>query len=181
MGITEGASLYAGLHLGYCFRALPNDGSRTIFEAINRAMLHLTEHPLQILPADPLMVLVCVMAGTMGCVCMYNEYLKVKGTVEDAHGDAAFEDDYRQFDREFVFDPEEALHTKDRKVFEKRTIQNEEYKRVLKRMPDKATANRLRRLTQIYSKNVSLSLNGRWTQRNTNAIVFGSSGAGKLA
>ena len=179
MGITEGVSLYAGLHLGYCYDILPDDGERTIFKAFELATEHITAHPFRVFPANPLMVVLSLMGGSLICVYLYNEYLKVKGTVEDAHGDAAFEEDYRQYDKEFVFDPEEALSTNDQKKLDKTAPYNEEHKRVLRKYPDKATVARLRMKTQIYSSRVALSLNGRWTQRNTNAIVFGASGAGK--
>ena len=33
--------------------------------------------------------------------------------------------------------------------------------------------------SQIYAQGLYLGLNGSWTQRNANAIVFGASGAGK--
>ena len=41
--------------------------------------------------------------GVMICACLYNEYLRVSQSVYDAHGDAAFEDDIRQYNREFVY------------------------------------------------------------------------------
>ena len=65
MGITEGVSLYAGLHLGYCYNSLPDDGNKTIFNAFGIAMEHLTEHPFLMFPADPLMVLLCVLCGSL--------------------------------------------------------------------------------------------------------------------
>ena len=181
MGIVEGVSLYAGLHLGYCYRALPDDGERTIFKAAMLASEHLSEHPFQLFPADPLMVGICLVAGILGCLYFYNEYLKVKDTVEDVHGDAAFEEDYREYDKEFVMEPEAVYgdgNDKERWL-KKNAPYNEEHKRVLRRYPKKREAERVRLMAQIYSKRVFLSLNGRWTQRNMNALIFGASGAGK--
>ena len=208
MGIVEGVSLYAGLHLGYCYRALPDDGERTIFKAAMLASEHLSEHPFQMFPADPLMVGICLVAGMLGCLYFYNEYLKVKDTVEDVHGDAAFEEDYREYDKEFVMEPEAVYvarngrgHVETRVMsmdggedvsvkllserndrerwLKKNAPYNEEHKRVLRRYPKKQEAERVRLMAQIYSKRVFLSLNGRWTQRNMNALIFGASGAGK--
>ena len=178
MGIVEGVTLYAGLHLGYCYLTIPDNGERTIFQAAMLASEHLGEHPLQLFPADPLMVGICAVAGLMGCLYFYNEYLKVKDTVEDVHGDAAFEEDYRQYDKEFVMDPEAVTGLTGINL-ERTAPYNAEHKRVLRRYPRRREADEARMQAQIYSRRVFLSLNGRWTQRNMNALIFGASGAGK--
>ena len=198
IGVTEGVSLYAGLHLGNCFLSLPEGQGRNILNAVMLMSAHLTEHPFLVFPSDPLMVGICLVSGSLGSLYFYNEYLKVKDVVDDAYGDAAFEEDYRRYDREYVFEPEMTLYlTKHRELLQTdstpvvkdgcvtrselqlKAPYNEDYKRVLWKYPDRRVAKRMRLEAQIYSMHVALSLNGKWSNRNSNALIFGASGTGK--
>lgn len=60
-----------------------------------------------------------------------------------------------------------------------RTAINEEHKRVVRGRISGERAEACRLGAQIYTDRISISLNGKWCQRNSNAIVFGGSGTGK--
>ena len=89
MTVITLASLYAGLHLGVTYLQMPEPN---LFGAIAELGAHITEHPFELFPADKLMVGIFLFVGVMINLYLYNEYLKISHTVNDAHGDAAFED-----------------------------------------------------------------------------------------
>lgn len=116
-----------------------------------------------------------------------DKYMRKKDVVDDPHGDAAFEDDFLNYDRQFVIDPAVVQAATGKKPETYYT--NEHKKIVLKpeisnvrdakgKFKDK-TYQACWQKCQLYGEGVALSLNGTWCQRNSNAIIFGGSGAGK--
>ena len=174
--------------------------------------------PLTLFPSDWGNVLVFLTVALIADIYMLNEYIIHEGAIDDAQGDAAFEENFRQYDKEFCFDPKIALTIMGKKVNKRTTYMldakddEEEHKKVIRRDMDlnrreKRRAERMlknkkltpelvemylltfskkyraiyecRMQSQIYAQGLYLGLNGSWTQRNANAIVFGASGAGK--
>ena len=66
-----------------------------------------------------------------------------------------------------------------KKVTDRYAPYNEEHKRVLKHTPGKKAIEECQRQALILADYLFLALDGKWTQRNWNIIVFGASGAGK--
>lgn len=168
--------LYAGLHLGYCYQSLENPN---LIEALPIFADHILEHPLQMLPSDWLMVLLFQFAGAVIDVYLYNEYLIVSESVNDAQGDATFETDYKQFEKEFVLNPKVVAGVEGVKVTDKFAPYNEEHKRIVRYYPSTNAVEECRRRAQIFAERVELSLDGQWSQRNGNVLILGASGAGK--
>lgn len=134
-----------------------------------------------ILPTKFSWILVGLIIGALVDALLFESYQKKKDIVPNAHGDAAFEDDFVQFDKEFVIDPsivEKMIGEKPKTVYDeehKKLVMSPRIKNDLKDKVYKACWLQ----TQLYADQVALSLNGFWSQRNTNAIIFGASGAGK--
>ncbi len=99
VGIVTAVCLYAGLHLGVVYRQMQQPG---LFGALAEFGSHMLEHPLSLFPSDWLMAGMFLFVGIMIDLALYNEYLHVSGSVQDAHGDAAFESEIRQYNLEFV-------------------------------------------------------------------------------
>lgn len=176
MTVITLASLYAGLHLGVTYLQMPEPN---LFGAIAELGAHITEHPFELFPADKLMVGIFLFVGVMINRYLYNEYLKISHTVNDAHGDAAFEDNIKQYNKEFLYNPKMVAEVEHRKVTNRYAPYNEEHKRVLKRMPGKKAIAECKRRALILARGLYLALDGKWTQRNWNVVGFGASGAGK--
>ncbi len=102
MTIVMLMSLYAGLHLGVVYLQMPKPN---LFGALAELGAHIAEHPFELFPADKLMVGIFLFIGVMINLYLYNEYLKISHTVNDAHGDAAFEDNIKQYNKEFLYNP----------------------------------------------------------------------------
>ncbi len=205
VSIFTGAFLFFGMHWGVVYREMKAEaaeGQSIFLDSMNGALEHIASHPFRILPAEPSCVLVAAFGAVIVGIYLYSQYLRVKGTTAHAHGDATFETRYDLYDREFVFDPAViaanlsgqrgqllrpslSLRTQEQSPcpsVEAITTFNEEHKRVVrgKYLRGKGSVlDECRRQSQIYTDRISLSLNGKWTQRNTNAIVFGGSGTGK--
>ena len=92
MTIVMVVSLYAGLHLGVVYLQMTEPN---LFGALAELGVHITEHPFELFPADKLMVSIFLFVGVMMNLYLYNEYLKISHTVNDAHGNAAFEDNIK--------------------------------------------------------------------------------------
>ncbi len=88
MIIVMVVSLYAGLHLGVVYQQMD---SPNLFGALTELGAHIAEYPFELFPADGLMVGIFLFVGVMINLYLYNEYLKISHTVNDAHGDAAWE------------------------------------------------------------------------------------------
>ena len=93
MVIVMMVSLYAGLHLGVVYLQMSNPN---LFGALAELGVHITEHPFELFPADKLMVGIFLFVGVIVNMHLYKEYLKISHTVNDAHGDTAFEDNIKQ-------------------------------------------------------------------------------------
>ena len=176
MVIVVVVSLYAGLHLGVVYLQMD---SPNLFGALAEMGGHIAEHPVELFPADKLMVGIFLFVGVMINLYMYNEYLKISHTVNNAHGDAAFEDNMKQYNKEFLYNPKVVAEVEHRKVTNRYAPYNEEHKRVLKRMPGKKAIAECKRRALILAMGLYLALDGKWTQRNWNIVGFGASGAGK--
>ena len=176
MAVITLASLYAGLHLGVVYLQMSEPN---LFGALVELGTHITEHPFELFPADKLMVGIFLFVGVMINLYLYNEYLKISHTVNDAHGDAAFEDNIKQYNKEFLYNPKVVAEVEHRKVTNRYAPYDEEHKRVLRRMPGKKAIAECKRRALILAMGLYLALDGKWTQRNWNVVGFGASGAGK--
>lgn len=174
--------LYFGIVLGGCALRTENG---TLFETVAYFIEHLPESFLYVYPFDALYLVIGVIAALIVDTLLFNSWYLKKDVIDNAHGDAAFEDDWAQYKKEFVYDP--SIVAKIMKVDKdklkgyyndldghKFIVDQRMTKKQMEKVHSACWAN-----TQIYSENVSLSLNGKWTQRNANALIFGASGAGK--
>ncbi len=176
VGIVMVVCIYAGLHLGVVYRRME---SPNLLGALAEFTDHMLEHPFELFPSDWLMVGVFFFVGVMVSVYLYNEYLRVSQAVYDAHGDAAFEDDIRQYNREFVFNPYAVAVVEHKKVTDRYAPYNEEHKRVLRHEPGRKAQELCKFQSLIFAEGIYLYVDGKWTQRNLNVMVYGASGAGK--
>lgn len=178
------ACLYAGLRMGF-FMATSKDA--TLISAFSQFMNHWTDRPWQIFPTSFICIGMFLIIGAVIDVVLYNKYLIAKDTVEFAHGDARFEEDYDEYEREFVIDPQVVGELTGEKMTDKNCPRNEEGKKVYKgikktqgeKVKDLDVIEECRRRSMVYTDKIYLSLNGSWCQRNTNTVVFGASGTGK--
>ena len=210
------ACLYYGLRLGNVL--YHSEQEIGLFEAMASSVETIFSQPLALFPSDLGSVLIFLTVALIADIYMLNEYIILEGAIDDAQGDAAFEENFRQYDKEFCFDPKIALPIMGKKVNKRTTYMldakddEEEHKKVIRQDMDlnrreKRRAERMlknkkltpelvemylltfskkyraiyecRMQSQIYAQGLYLGLNGSWTQRNANAIVFGASGAGK--
>lgn len=176
--------LYGGLRMGYFYKTQA-DGS--FFDAIICFMENWSVKPWQIFPSDFMCVGIFLFISALADVMIYNKYLITKDTVEYAHGDARFETDYDEYEKEFVVDPAVVSELTGITMTKRNCPRNEEGKKVFKKIKKTQGKNvkfhdvieECRRRSMIYTDQIYLSLNGSWSQRNTNTIVFGASGTGK--
>ncbi len=176
MGIVTAVCLYAGLHLGAVYRQMEQPG---LLGALAEFGGHMLEHPFSLFPSDWLMTGIFLAVGIMIDLGLYNEYLRVSESVQNAHGDAAFETELRQYNLEFVLNPKRVAAVTGGKVTDRTAPYNEEHKRVLRRYPGKKTEAACLPGTRILAQGLYMDMDGRWTQRNNNETCFGASGAGK--
>lgn len=176
VGIVTVSCLYAGLQLGATYREMEEPNLFGAFAGLGE---HITSHPFRLFPTDALMVGIFLFVAVMINLYLYNEYLRVSQAVYDAHGDAAFEDNLEQYNREFLYNPKIVAAVEGKTVTDKLAPYNEEHKRVLRHTPGKKAIEECRKKAFILAKDLYLALDGKWTQRNWNIMVFGASGAGK--
>lgn len=182
--ITTLACLYGGMRMGYFYATNPD---ATLLTAFMDFVDNWSVEPWKIFPTNILCVGMFVMAAAIIDVLLYNKYLITKDTVEYAHGDARFETNYDQYEKEFVVDPAVVSEMKGVTMTDKNCPRNEEGKKVYKGIKRTQDSNvkyhdvieECRRRSMVYTDTIYLSLNGSWSQRNTNSIVFGASGTGK--
>lgn len=178
------ACLYGGLRMGF-FMATSDDA--TLISAFAEFMNKWTDKPWQLFPTNFICIGIFLAIGAVIDVVLYNKYLISKDTVEFAHGDARFEKDYDEYEREFVIDPQVVEEFTGKKMTDRNCPRNDEgkkvYKGIKKTQGDKVkkldVIEECRRRSMIYTDKIYLSLNNSWCQRNSNSIVFGASGAGK--
>lgn len=113
MVIITVVCLYAGLHLGVVYREME---APTLFGALAEFATHMVEQPFKLFPTDGLMVGIFFFVGVMINLYLYNEYLRVSQSVNDAHGDAAFEDNMKQYNKEFLYNPKVVAKVEGKKV-----------------------------------------------------------------
>ena len=176
IGIVTVVCLYAGLHLGVVYR---NMEQPNLFGALTEFANHMVEHPFELFPSDWLMVGMFFFVAVMVNLYLYNEYLRVSQTVYDAHGDAAFEDNFKQYDKEFLYNPKIVAQVEHKKVTDRYAPYNEEHKRVLRHTPDAKAREVCIQNALILAMDLYLAMDGKWTQRNWNIMTFGASGSGK--
>lgn len=176
MTVVTLTCLYAGLHLGavYVQMAAP-----TLFGALAELGNHILEHPLELFPSDWLMVGIFFFGAVIINLYLYNEYLRISQSVNDAHGDAAFEDNIRQYNKEFLYHPKVVAKVEGKKVTDRFAPYNEERKRVLRHTPGKKAQAACRQEALVLGEELYLSEDGKWTQRNMNILPYGASGTGK--
>lgn len=176
--------LYLGLRMGYFYAT---DPEHSLLNAAGTFMSQFMDQPWKIFPSDLMCVMIFLVISAIVDVMVYNKYLITKDTVEYAHGDARFETNYDQYEREFVLDPAVISEMAGVKMTNKNCPRNEEGKKVYTEIKKTQGKNvkyhnvieECRRRSMIYTNSIYLSLNGSWSQRNTNSIIFGASGTGK--
>ena len=182
--ITTIVSLYIGLRLGSFMTQLEEPNLLfAVFEFAKGCM----DKPWVVYPTDIVCVFIGLIIGSFFDLYFYNQYYITKDTVENAHGDAAFEDNFDEYEREFVCSPKYISEKTGVKMTDKNCPRNEEGKKVFSNLKKpfsnpgsyKNAVEYCRRRSMIYTDTVYLSLDGSWCQRNANSIVFGASGTGK--
>ncbi|MDE5589176.1 MAG: type IV secretory system conjugative DNA transfer family protein [Acetatifactor sp.] len=123
--------------------------------------------------------LVFLFGAVMINLYLYNEYLIISQAVYNAHGDAAFEDNLEQYNREFRYNLKIVAAVEGRTVTDKLALYNEEHKQVLQHTPSKMAMEECEKNALILAKDLYLALDGKWVQRNWNIMVFRASGVGK--
>ena len=142
-------------------------------------------------------------AGSLVCLSEYVTYVLNKNTRPgEEHGSAQFNMDYRKLIHDYVMSPKILWQMKEnelKRIASRFGMRSREYRRrerSAKRACRAVSASGGRKLSkrtrfskkeiawcllssQLYSKNVALSLDTRLTQLNLNTVVFGGSGAGK--
>lgn len=174
-------ALYVGLLLGAVAYKNPDSN---LLDIITLAL----DNPLIIpFPSKISYVIGSLVVAACIDVVLWEQYEAKKNIVSNPNGDASFEEDYLGYDKEFVIDPKIVEKTTGKKP---RTVYTEEHKKVVLKPRITNKQNRQHQYkdkvyaacwanTQIYADKVALSLNGSWCQRNSNAVIFGASGAGK--
>lgn len=172
-------SLYFGLRLGNVAYRLPEE-QRNLFNVVLTFADSELGRWYAIFPSKLMYVGIGILSAFIICALLFNEYMRVKDTVEDSHGDSYFEEDILQYNKEFVCDPKLVEEVKG-ELNLKEPTRNDEGKLVYHGLNKKHTdiVDYCKAQSQIYTNDIFLSLNGGWCQRNSNAIVFGASGTGK--
>ena len=98
------SSIYFGLRLGNEAYHMPEE-ERDLFNVVVSFSGGGYAKWYALFPSNPTYVGIGLLAAFVMCAILFNEYMRVKGTVEDAHGDSYFEEDYHQYNKEFVCDP----------------------------------------------------------------------------
>lgn len=174
-------SIFCTLVCIYCFAVL----GAAVYECNNNLItgfLHLTETLpnclLHVFPcswAYPFIGFIIGVAITLG---FFEDYIRRKDTVDNPHGDAAFTTDYDAYNAAFVNDA--SIIKKASKHEVKGYYDDDDgHKYIVTEKISKKLLEKCYQNTQIYAKDVSMSINGKWCQRNANALIFGASGAGK--
>lgn len=177
--------LYFGARWGYFFQQ--DTSEMSIINSFFALGDNFLVTPWRIWPTHLLPLGIALFIAAIIFIFEYNKYLVLKDTVENAHGDAFFEEDYDQYEKEFVCDPAIISKVTKKKMTKRNCPRNEEGKKVFTGIKKpyssprhwKNAVEECRRQSMVYSDNIYLSLNGGWCQRNTNSIVFGASGTGK--
>jgi type IV secretion system protein VirD4 len=176
--------LYIGLLVGAVAYRYPE---ATVIDIIEIAVNDLPGSFYRIFPFNYIYPAVMLFVAMVFDVYLWESSLQKKGIVENPNGDAAFEEDFTQYDREFVIDPTVVQKATGSKP---KTYYTEEHKKVVLQPRISNAKDRNHHYkdniyaacwaqTQIYADGVALSLNGSWCQRNSNAVIFGASGSGK--
>lgn len=207
--ISAIVALYAGMRIG---NVVESTGQGIMEVLVNHSDL-IVAHPFQLWPTNIGIICFTMLIGLIPIAYAVNEYLIKKGTTDNTQGDAAFEEDYEQFHKEFVLNPKTVLPVLGKKVDNRNTVlldahdDEAEHKKVLRKrikvkrsdlrkekkflkkkklkFNDISFSKEYRAIhaakmnSQIYADKIALNLDGGWTQRNTNALIFGASGAGK--
>jgi len=159
-------------------------------------MEHMLDHPFDILPVDTAALGTGALLGLIPSLLIHTEYLRrrdLRPMVES--GSAKWNEDLKAFYRTYteitswpaIFDRFRAMQKVRAKMiklsetFSKIPVIGFFYKKIALRIaelfmrPEIGSGCR----NMILSKNISMSMNGRKTQRNNNVIIIGGSGSGK--
>jgi hypothetical protein len=98
------SSIYFGLRLGNVAYHMPLE-ERDLFNVVITFSGGGYAKWYALFPSNLTYLGIGLLAAFVMCAILFNEYMRVKGTVEDAHGDSYFEEDYHQYNKEFVCDP----------------------------------------------------------------------------
>ena len=200
-----GAWLRHGMEFYAVFENAVSDFLSMLPADIRIFRLHITKWPgcIYLLPAHVGWVAASLLTGAFFCLSEYVTYVLNKNTRPgEEHGSAQFNMDYKKLVHDYVMSPRILMQLK-KKELDKAASRYGRRSRRYMRLEKKAKqecctvkASGGRQLckrsrftkqeiawcllhTQLYSKNVALSLDTRLTQLNLNVVVFGGSGAGK--
>lgn len=174
-------TIYVALHMGHA-SYLANQAEDYGIDVILDNFMENFANPLYVYPIDPGLAGIPVLLGLWLIYQSYLAWMKDRGTMYGKeHGSASFNTNYKKLLHDYIMSP---------RVLEKKfgDPKHPKYKTKMatggrkicaKQNFTKQEIDYAKTQTQIYSKNVSLSLDTKLTQLNLNAIVFGGSGAGK--
>ena len=188
--------LYVGLLLGACYNSLLTaeftisdmHNKPTMIDLFANIVPYIIEDPVNLVRLWPThwLYVAVAMCGWLMYGLFEHDVLRRKYNVmfNDAHGSGGFNDDLEGFYREYVMDP---------KIVGGKTEKNHEGKDVTtKKIPiggkkfwlarnviSKKAYDECLLQSQMYSSEVYLSMNAKWTRRNLNAFYLGASGTGK--
>ena len=134
------ACLYYGLRVGNVI--YHSEQEIGLFEAMASSVETIFAHPFVLFPSDWGSVLIFLTVALIADIYMLNEYIIREGAIDDAQGDAAFEENFHQYDKEFCFDPKIAIPIMGKKVNKRTTYMldakddKEEHKKVIRRDMD---------------------------------------------
>jgi len=170
--------LYLGLHIGYCMLMCSDAEGKVDLAAFSDLIQKNILNPFQFMPFQSSAVVLAMIIGALVCLKKYNDYIKKKDTMPGKeHGSASFNIDWNGLLRGYIMSPK-MLSKHFKKKYE--TVPAPGGRKLCKKKKFKAPEIAYCRLqSQIYSKQVALSLDTSLTQLNLNAIIFGGSGAGK--
>lgn len=145
-------------------------------------MTYFTENITQclifFLPCNWIYPFIGFLVGGFIDLTLFEDYMRRKDAVDNPHGDAAFTTDYDAFNAAFVNDAQIIKKASKHEV--KGYYDDDDgHKYIVTEKIPKKLQEKCYQNTQIYAENVSMSINGKWCQRNANALIFGASGAGK--
>ena len=183
--------LYFGCHLGHV-----SHGRNLSPRVINEALAHCSAHPFELFPTDATYMGAAALVGLITPLLIYTEYLRNRDTrpmVES--GSARWNEDFKAFYDTYtdvttwprIFESSESLRKVKESIqkFNKKVLKIPVigffYNKILHAFirkferPSEGTGSE----NMIFSKDISMSMNTRKTQRNNNVVCIGGSGTGK--
>ena len=185
------ACFYYGLRIGNIIHQ--SEQEIGLFEAMATSMEEILAKPFALFPSDWGSVLIFLTVALIVDIYMLNEYIIREGAIDDAQGDAAFEENFSQYDKEFCFDPKIALPIMGKKVNKRNTYMldakddEEEHKKVIRKnmelnrrerrraekmLKKKLTPKQLQRRLKTFSKMIEQKSYPQYSSFQLHFFVF---------